>query len=371
MPNGKVVVFTGIMPIAKTEAGLAAVIGHEVGHVVAQHSAERLSQQLLTQLTLQMVDAALAASESKYRPIVGAAMGLGAQYGILLPFSREHESEADHIGLFYMAKAGYDPSEAIGLWERMEAKGGSGPWEFLSTHPSPETRRTQIQAWLPEAKLYYTDRTRPLPSSLEEVQVAVAAAQAEHARKVALAPMAARPSLQAGFWYSLKPSNRPSSITYRLDRVEACPTGECFVVIADSGGTGYYTTDYALVEIINPNGSWTRFSPPLRIVRWPLRVGDSWSETITIQQWQRLKQTTSVKVDVEDYEPVTVPAGSFMGFRIVVSLGGRPFRKTWYSPETRTFVRGIQYDWRGEQVIINELVDYQKSDEPAGGIRPE
>src|SRR2546427_1557910 len=109
MPNGKIVVFTGLLSVAKNDAGLAAVIGHEVAHVVARHSAERMSQVLLAQVALTAAEVALAVSDTKYRPVIGAALGLGAQYGVLLPFSREHESEADHIGLFYMAKAGYDP----------------------------------------------------------------------------------------------------------------------------------------------------------------------------------------------------------------------------------------------------------------------
>jgi metalloendopeptidase OMA1, mitochondrial len=127
MPNGKIVIFTGLLPVAKTEAGLAAVIGHEVGHVVARHQAERMSEALMAQIALTAADVALGVSNPKYRPAIGAALGLGALYGVLLPFSRQHESEADHLGLFYMAKAGYDPSEAIGLWQRMEAAGGSGP----------------------------------------------------------------------------------------------------------------------------------------------------------------------------------------------------------------------------------------------------
>jgi len=163
MPNGKIIVYTGILPIAKTEAGLAAVTAHEVAHVVARHGAERASQQSLAQGVLEVADAVLAGQGDQYRPWIGAALGLGAQYGVLLPFSREHESEADHIGLLYMAKAGYDPAEAIGVWERMEAASGSGRPEFLSTHPSHATRRSQIQAWLPEANVYYVDRTRALP----------------------------------------------------------------------------------------------------------------------------------------------------------------------------------------------------------------
>lgn len=102
MPNGKIVVFTGILPVAKIEAGLAAVLGHEIGHVIAQHQAERVSQTLVARTTLSVTDAALASRDSKYRPAIGAALGLGARYGVLLPFSRIHESEADHIGLLLM-----------------------------------------------------------------------------------------------------------------------------------------------------------------------------------------------------------------------------------------------------------------------------
>ena len=365
-PNGKIVVFTGILPVAKSEAGLAAVIGHEVSHVVARHQAERVSQVLLAQMAVSAVDAALASSNSKYRPVVGAALGLGAQYGVLLPFSREHESEADHIGLLYMAKAGYDPAEAISFWERMDAAGGSGPWEFLSTHPSHATRRQQIRAWLPEAMLYYADRSRPLPSNLAEL----GAMQAEHASQMALAPIAARPSpLGQGFWYSFKASNRANATAYRVDRTEACASGECYVVVADTGATATHRSDYALMEVRNPDGSWVRFTPALRTVQWPLRVGDTWSEPITIERSTGQRQNARVKGDVVSYESVSVPAGSFMAFKIVITLDGRRFREGWYAPETRTFVRGVVYDSRGNPTV-SELVDYQKSDEPAGSLNP-
>lgn len=158
LPNGKVVVYTGILPPAKTEAGLAAVLGHEVGHVVARHGAERLSQEMLAQAGVQAANVAVAAYDPKYAAITGAALGLGAQYGVLMPYSRTQESEADHLGVIFMAKAGYDPAESIALWERMEASSGAGPPQFLSTHPSPATRRQQLREWLPEAQRYYQKR---------------------------------------------------------------------------------------------------------------------------------------------------------------------------------------------------------------------
>ncbi len=349
MPNGKIVVFTGILPIAKTEAGLAAVLGHEVSHVIARHSAERVSQVLLAQVTAAAVDAALTASNSKYRPVVGAALGLGAQYGVLLPFSRAHESEADHIGLLLMAKAGYDPSEAVGLWQRMEAAGGSGPWEFLSTHPSHATRVAQLREWQPEANLYYTNNSRPLPSSLGELHVAAA----EQARQVALAPISPMPSFQPGFWYQFKAANRATPATNRFVGRESCPMGECVIIESDTGSRGIYSPSLALAEIRNSNGTWTRFTPPLQSLRWPLRVGDSWSDLVTIEDSSGRKQTAALKADVTSYESVTVPAGSFLAYKIVMSLGGRPFRQVWYAPETKTVVRSITYDSAGRQTVAS------------------
>ncbi len=155
LPNGKIVVFRGLLPVANNEVRVAAVIGHEVGHLVAQHAAERITEKFLTELAIQATDIVLQVKKSENRPLILEALGLGAEIGVLLPFSRTHEAEADYIGLILMAKAGYNPSEALGLWERMEAKKGSGLWEFLSTHPSPATRRDQIRQWLPRAMAYY------------------------------------------------------------------------------------------------------------------------------------------------------------------------------------------------------------------------
>jgi metalloendopeptidase OMA1, mitochondrial len=163
LPNGKMVVHTGLLPVAKSDAGLAAVLGHEVGHVIARHSAERLSQTMLAQVGAQAANVAVAVYDPRYQAVTAAAVGLGAQYGVLLPYSRAHESEADHIGILLMAKAGYDPAESIALWERMEQSGGSRQPEWLSSHPNPGTRRAQLREWLPEARRYYQDRSLPLP----------------------------------------------------------------------------------------------------------------------------------------------------------------------------------------------------------------
>jgi len=155
LPGGKIAVYTGILPITKDDAGLAAVIGHEVGHVLAHHSAERVSQQMVA----QGLGGALAQGLGTNPQLGQQVVGLAVQ-GLQLPWGRQQESEADHIGLILMAKAGYDPHAARELWVRMAAasQGSSRPPEFLSTHPSEETRIKQIEGWMPEAMKYYQPR---------------------------------------------------------------------------------------------------------------------------------------------------------------------------------------------------------------------
>jgi predicted Zn-dependent protease len=155
LPGGKVAVYTGILPITRDEAGLAAVLGHEIGHVVARHGGERLSQQMGVQ-TVTQVAAGMASSNPATVQLVAAALGAGAQYGVLLPWSRQQESEADHIGIILMAKAGYDPHASVELWKRMQAAAtGQRPSEWLSTHPSEATRIQQLERWMPEAMKDY------------------------------------------------------------------------------------------------------------------------------------------------------------------------------------------------------------------------
>lgn len=154
MPGGKVAFYTGIMPICKDEAGVAVVMGHEVAHAIANHGRERMSQGLLQQLGLSSVSAAMGQNPTMTSQIFYQAVGLGSQVG-MLKFSRTHESEADEIGLIFMAIAGYDPHEAPQFWERMAAGSkGSSP-EWLSTHPSDETRIADLNKQLPKAMKYY------------------------------------------------------------------------------------------------------------------------------------------------------------------------------------------------------------------------
>jgi len=160
MPGGKAAVYTGILPYTRDETGLAVVLGHEVGHALADHGNERLSQGLLTQLGGMALAVAVQSQPQQTQALFMQAFGVGTSVGFLLPYSRLHESEADRIGLTLMARAGYDPREAIPFWQRMQAQEQSRPPEFLSTHPAPETRIRDIQAHLAEALPYYQKAIR-------------------------------------------------------------------------------------------------------------------------------------------------------------------------------------------------------------------
>ena len=156
MPGGKVVVYSGLLPVTQNEVGLAVVMGHEIAHAIAEHGRERMSQVLLVQLGGVTLDQAMKNKPNQTRALWMTAFGVGAQLGALLPYSRLHESEADHLGLIFMAMAGYDPNSAVSFWERMAAKKeGQSPPEFLSTHPSDETRIKKIKESIPEAMRYY------------------------------------------------------------------------------------------------------------------------------------------------------------------------------------------------------------------------
>ncbi len=156
MPGGKVVVYTGILPITQDEAGLAVVMGHEIAHAVAKHGNERMSQGLLAQMGGIALSEALKTKPAATQQLWMAVYGLGAEFGVLMPYSRLQEHEADRLGLIFMAMAGYDPHAAVDFWQRMTAqKGGGAPPEFLSTHPSDQKRIQNIQSLIPEAMRYY------------------------------------------------------------------------------------------------------------------------------------------------------------------------------------------------------------------------
>ena len=156
MPGGKVVVYAGLMKLVGGETELAVVMGHEIAHAVAEHGGERMSQGLLTQFGGMALTVALEDKPAETQQLWMTAFGLGAQVGVLLPYSRLHEAEADRLGLIFMAMAGYDPNAALTFWQKMAAQGsGASVPEFISTHPSDETRIRKIQELMPEALGYY------------------------------------------------------------------------------------------------------------------------------------------------------------------------------------------------------------------------
>ncbi len=159
LPAGKIVFYTGLLDLAADDDEVAAVMGHEVAHVVARHAGERISQNVLIQMGLGAAAVALSDPQSPRGQATMAALGLGAQVGVQLPFSRIHEAEADEIGLFMMAEAGYDPRAAVSFWDRMDEMAGDRPPTFLSTHPGPEQRRDKLESLMPRALAIYEQQS--------------------------------------------------------------------------------------------------------------------------------------------------------------------------------------------------------------------
>jgi predicted Zn-dependent protease len=158
LPGGKMVVYTGILPVCKTEAGLATVMGHEISHALARHGSQRMAQEHMAQIAMGGASVSLSDMSPAQRQQVLAALNAGARFGLLMPYGRKHESEADKLGLFLMATAGFDPREAVKFWMRMQKMSANRTPEFMSTHPSHETRIRDLEKLMPEAlKLYKAD----------------------------------------------------------------------------------------------------------------------------------------------------------------------------------------------------------------------
>jgi predicted Zn-dependent protease len=155
MPGGKVVVYTGLLPVTQSEAALAIVMGHEIAHSIAKHGNERMSQAMVQQMGGMALEVALAQKPDQTKNLFLMSYGIGSQVGAMLPWSRQQETEADKFGLIFAALAGYNPQEAIPFWQRMSAAGGAKPPEFLSTHPSDETRIKKLKQFMPEALKHY------------------------------------------------------------------------------------------------------------------------------------------------------------------------------------------------------------------------
>ena len=170
LPGGKIGVYTGLLKVTENQDQLAAVMGHEVGHVIAQHSNERLSSTTAVQTGLQVADALFSANSVENKNVYMAGLGLGAQYGLLMPYSRLHESEADEIGQELMAKSGFNPKESVTLWHNMSKASSGAPPEFLSTHPSHETRIEQLTEHLEVSKkLYQKSKQKPACEKPEKI----------------------------------------------------------------------------------------------------------------------------------------------------------------------------------------------------------
>lgn len=155
MPGGKVVVYSGLLPVTQNETALAIVVGHEIAHAIAKHGSERMSQAMMQQLGGVALQVALSQKPQETQNLFMQAYGIGSTIGAVLPWSRQQETEADQYGLIYAALAGYNPQEAIAFWQRMASAGGANPPEFLSTHPSDETRMRKLKQFMPEAVKYY------------------------------------------------------------------------------------------------------------------------------------------------------------------------------------------------------------------------
>jgi predicted Zn-dependent protease len=158
MPGGQIAFYEGIIPVCQDENGIAVVMGHEIAHAVAQHGNERMSQQLAIQMGGIALSEALKTQKKETIDLAMLAFGVGAQVGVILPYSRTHESEADELGLYFMAMAGYNPQSAPAFWERMAERSGPRPPEFLSTHPDPSNRIAKLQRIMPKAMEYYNNR---------------------------------------------------------------------------------------------------------------------------------------------------------------------------------------------------------------------
>ncbi len=163
LPGGKICVYTGILPLTANDAGLATVMGHEMAHATCHHGAERVFKNNMTQVAMMGVQGSMGGMDHHQQQLLMGMLGAGAKFGVLLPFSRDHESEADHVGLKYMARAGYDPRESLAFWKRMAAHSqGQQPPEFMSTHPVHETRIRQLETWIPEVMDDYEHATKPV-----------------------------------------------------------------------------------------------------------------------------------------------------------------------------------------------------------------
>lgn len=340
LPNGKIVVYTGLLPAAKNEAGLAAVIGHEIAHVSSKHTAERLSQAMVGNMGLYAANDYLDRNRTKYNKQIAMALALGVEYGLILPYSREHENEADLIGQIYMAKAGYDPKEAIFLWQRMAATEKDRPPEFMSTHPSSNTRIQNLKASLALSNMYYVDQTKPLPQSIEQLKQEY---RQSLQRLSETAKSTDKISIRAGYWYTFRKSDTDAPITVRYTASKDCE-GEspCLLATLSTGEKRYMVNDFGLYKIESPDGSWTKFSPPLAAVQYPLAPNKVWVDKVTktTSAGQSVDYTSESRI--VDYAEVPAASGTVWAYRVIKMNNGKKYFDGWWAPSLCSFVSTTQ-----------------------------
>lgn len=357
-PNGKVVVYTGILPVAKNEAGLAAIIGHEIAHVFSKHTAERLSQAIVSDIGLNAANAYLDKNKSKYNQNIAMALGLGVKYGLILPYSREHENEADLIGQIYMAKAGYDPKEAVGVWERMQSTSKDQPPEFSSTHPSHDTRIKNLKGSIALANMYYADQTKPLPRSIDQLKQEY---RQSLERSSVTAKTIDKVSLRAGYWYTFRKSDIDTPITVRYESSKDCgDEPSCLLAIYSTGEKRYLTDDYGLFKVETANGTWTKFSPSLSTVRYPLAVNKSWTDNLTKTTSAGETKSFVSNSKVVDYAEVPVGSAMVWAYRVIKTNNGKKYFDGWWAPSLCSFVSTTQHV--DGKAIDSVLLDYKGRD---------
>jgi len=383
-PGGKMVLYTGMLKFVKSDDELASIIGHEVAHAIARHGAERYSQIMAVKLTATAIDVAVASSKkySQYGDVIHVAFGLGAQYGILQPFSRLHENEADYIGFLVIAKAGYDPQSAIQLWERMERVQPYTQIEFFSTHPSYGTRISNLKRYLPLAMEYKGNPLNPLPTKM--------VIQPPPKPKPAPAPQVAtssEPKIQ-------KPEEIPTYVEEKCD-APVWDLGDFWrfgysgiILIKDrkewQQKVESIEGDLYMMDVHGAEKAW-RDRNKLGIVSYLTPGGEKMKSTVVVQiyfdfplyvgkAWSRMVGDYVNEYQVTSYENVTVPAGTFKAFKIELKhrkifgrgsgSSGRAY--IWYSPKVK-FYSKIMYEktsyWASSRAQDFELVSFELKDQ--------
>jgi hypothetical protein len=355
LPNRKITINTGILPVAKNEAGLAAIIGHEIAHVSSRHKAEQMSQTIIAKGGLSKIDEYMGTQGTKHRDQITKALALGIEYGLLMPYSRQQEAEADLIGQIYMAKAGYDPKEAILLWQRMSTIARDQPPEFLSTHPSSSTRIQNLKASLVLSNMYYVDQSKALPHSLDQLKQDYRQSL-QHLSETAKSTD--KINIRAGYWYTFRKSDTDAPITVRYTASNDCEgESSCLLATLSTGERRYMINDFGLYKAEYPDGSWTKFSPPLDTVQYPLAPNKVWVDKVT--------RTTSAGQSVEyasesqvvDYAEVPAASGAVWAYRVIKTNNGKKYFDGWWAPSLCSFVSATQsVDGKAVDAV---LLDYK------------